>query len=452
MNLNSNGISLISIVSISIGVMIFLSMIYLMTVSFFEKEKRALRISLSLSFLLPIPYLAAGLLRIAHRDLFSWILVALTFAIALLLFLPLRKSSVEDDEVPSSRVDERKMIFARANLKEGSERFDEFYRNNPHFKVLDDGFRRKPGLLSPESKLYNPVTFESADASFFTLESMLDAVDAEVAEKRIDLEPEYVTEYIKKWAKKLGALDVGVTELKDYHLYSHRGRTEPYGEPIEKTHEYAVAFTVEMDRDMIRCAPEGPTIMESAQRYLEAGAIAIQVAAFIRNIGYSARAHIDENYHVICPLVARDAGLGEIGRIGLLITPKYGPRVRISVVTTSIPLVTDKRKRVDSVIDFCMYCSKCANACPVEAIPFGDREENNGVNRWCINREACYTFWCQTGTDCARCISVCPYSHPNNLFHNIIRFGIRNSYVFRRLAVILDDLFYGKKPPPLQIM
>ena len=444
--------SWISIISISIGVVIFLSMLYVAIVSYFEKEKRSLGISLFLSLLLPLPYLAAGLLGFEYSNLFSCILFALTFAIVFLLFLPVRRRPIQDNEVPSGRVDERETIFARVNLNEGTERFNEFYKNNPHFKVLDDGFRQKPGLLSPESKLYNPVTFESANASFYTLESLLDAVDGEVADKRTDLEPEYITEYIKKWAKKLGALDVGVTELKDYHLYSHRGRTEPYGEPIEKTHEYAVAFTVEMERDMIRCAPEGPTIMESAQMYLEAGSIAIQVAAFIRNLGYSARAHIDENYHVICPLVARDAGLGEIGRIGLLMTPKYGPRVRISVVTTSIPLVTDKRKRGDSVIDFCMYCSKCANTCPVEAIPFGDREENNGVNRWCINREACYTFWCQTGTDCARCISVCPYSHPNNLFHNIIRFGIRNSYVFRRLAVILDDLFYGKKPPPLQIM
>jgi len=41
---------------------------------------------------------------------------------------------------------------------------------------------------------------------------------------------------------------------------------------------------------------------------------------------------------------------------------------------------------------------------------------------------------------------VCPYSHPDNWFHRIIRFGIRNNVLFRRLAIPLDDLFYGKKP------
>ena len=45
----------------------------------------------------------------------------------------------------------------------------------------------------------------------------------------------------------------------------------------------------------------------------------------IRRLGYPARAHIDGNYRVIAPLVARDAGLGEIGRMGLLMTPRSRP-------------------------------------------------------------------------------------------------------------------------------
>ncbi len=77
--------------------------------------------------------------------------------------------------------------------------------------------------------------------------------------------------------------------------------------------------------------------MESAHQYVEAARTAIQLAAFIRNLGYDARAHIDGNYQVIAPLVARDAGLGEIGRMSLLITPKHGPRVRLAVVTTNMP-------------------------------------------------------------------------------------------------------------------
>ncbi len=80
-----------------------------------------------------------------------------------------------------------------------------------------------------------------------------------------------------------------------------------------------------MAHEMIQAAPRMPQVMESARQYVEAGKIAVILAAAIRNLGYPARAHIDEINRVIAPLVARDAGLGEIGRMGLLMTPHLGP-------------------------------------------------------------------------------------------------------------------------------
>ena len=83
-----------------------------------------------------------------------------------------------------------------------------------------------------------------------------------------------------------------------------------------------------MDKQALDHAPHGPVVMESAQQYLSAAAIAVQAAAFIRRLGWPAEAHIDGNYQVICPLVARDAGLGEIGRMGLLMTPPRANGIR----------------------------------------------------------------------------------------------------------------------------
>ncbi|MCD6400484.1 MAG: 4Fe-4S dicluster domain-containing protein, partial [Anaerolineales bacterium] len=166
----------------------------------------------------------------------------------------------------------------------------------------------------------------------------------------------------------------------------------------------------------------------------------------LRAMGYNARAHIDGNYRVIAPLVARDAGLGEIGRIGLLITPKYGPRVRIGVITTDMPLVASQRKPDLSVIDFCNVCKKCAYNCPVRSIPLDDRKEVDGAYRWRINPDTCYRYWTVVGTDCGRCMTVCPYLHPNNIMHNLVRWGTKKSGAFRRFAVLMDDLLYGKQP------
>jgi reductive dehalogenase len=256
-----------------------------------------------------------------------------------------------------------------------------------------------------------------------------------------------MTMYLKSLASYYGALKVGITELKPYHCYSHVGRgTGIYGEPIPVEHRYALAFTVEMAYPMVSASPHPQTSMETAKQYVEAATVAVQLAAAIRRLGYPARAHIDGNYRVIAPLVARDAGLGEIGRMGLLMTPELGPRVRLGVVTTDVALIPDGRKPDPSVIDFCNICKKCAQNCPSRAISFDRRQEIDGALRWQINSETCFHLWNVFGTDCGRCMAVCPYSHPNNFMHNLVRRGISRSGAFRRGALWLDDLFYGKKP------
>jgi ferredoxin len=134
--------------------------------------------------------------------------------------------------------------------------------------------------------------------------------------------------------------------------------------------------------------------------------------------------------------------------MGLLMTPRLGPRVRLGVVTTDLELVPDSPTRDAAVIDFCNVCRKCADNCPIRAIPFGEREDCDGALRWRINADTCYRYWCVVGTDCGVCMTVCPYSHPDSSCHNLVRWGIRNSGFFRRAAYHMDNLFYGRKPSP----
>ncbi len=159
---------------------------------------------------------------------------------------------------------------------------------------------------------------------------------------RVERPPEQWTAILKQYAQSYGAIDVGATSIRPYHIYTHIGRgTGVYGEPVVLDHRWALVFTVEMDHGRIRHAPAAPVVEESARQYVEGAKIALILAAMIRRLGYPARAHIDGNYRVIAPLVARDAGLGELGRMGLLMTPRLGPRVRLGVVTTDMPLASD---------------------------------------------------------------------------------------------------------------
>ncbi|MCP4425473.1 MAG: 4Fe-4S dicluster domain-containing protein [Chloroflexi bacterium] len=434
-------------ISILIGLGWAVFMLYFALVSWREREPRAMKRALVMASLLPLPYVVAawwGGTAVAS------ILVALTILFGVILILPTGNRFPKEADTPHKRIDERDIMFARARLPVDSERFQTYYARHPEKKPLDDKFRSRPGLMSPDALYYDPLTTAAADGSFTAVTAFHALLNnPPSAAPAPDLQPDNTSDFLIGWAKKLGAVSAGIAKLEDYHLYSHLGRNEPYGAPIECDHAYAIAITVEMDKDLLDAAPYGPTLMESAQQYLNAGAIAVQIAAFIQRLGYEARAHIDGNYQVVCPLVARDAGLGEVGRMGLLMTPELGPRVRIAVVTTQIPLTPTPRQRDRTMIDFCVRCKKCADVCPSHSISFEDREEIDGVMRWQINSESCFTYWCTVGTDCGRCMRVCPYSHPNNFLHNTVRWGIRQSAVFREFALKMDDFFYGREPKPI---
>jgi ferredoxin len=442
---------MVSVVSVAVGLGLLLFLAYAAIQSHLENEPRAAWIFLFLTVAVPLPYLLAGALEYRHSTAVISVLLFVTAAILLFYLVPNGRQLVVEDNTPTTRIDERDIMFSRDKLEVGTPRFEQYYRDNPDKREADNRFRAEPGLLSKGARNYNPYAFSAADASFTTVEQLRPLADGQVATERIVSDPAGMTALLKRWANKLGALDVGVTELRDYHKYTVVGRGADYGKTVTLDHAFAIAFTVEMDKRMIDSAPFGPIAMESAQQYLASGAAAIQMAEFIRALGYPARAHIDGNYRVVCPLVARDAGLGEIGRMGLLMTPGLGPRVRIAVVTTDLPLVPDGRRHDHSMIDFCTECKKCADACPSRAISFDDRADVDGVVRWQIDSEACFTLWCKLGTDCGRCVKVCPYSHPDNVLHSLVRFGVKRSALFRKAAIKLDDVFYGRIPPPREL-
>jgi len=430
------------------GTGLSLFFVYAAEVSRRERERVAAKRFLASALLLSIPFFVTAFIPFAGKSLVFSLLMAGLAAGLLLFLIPFGRNRAYCQVKPVGRIDERDTMFSRNELIRGTENFEDYYKRNPEKKKPDDRFRRNPGVLQPGTTQYHPLYFASADASFETIAALRGFVDGTVAEEKVRVDAGDMSRYIKNWSKKLGAVNCGITKLQDYHIYSTGGRGERYGKKFVKHHRFAIAFTVEMSHEMIQTAPAGTMVMESGQQYLESGRIALQVAQFIRNLGYEARAHIDGNYEVVCPLVARDAGLGEIGRMGLLMTPKSGPRVRISVVTTNLSLVTDEPLHDFSFVDACMHCKKCADVCPSGAISFNNREIINGSLRWQINQESCFTFWTIAGSDCGRCISVCPYSHPNNGLHNLVRTGMHNSAVFRKVALKMDDIFYGRKPAP----
>jgi reductive dehalogenase len=415
--------------------------------SLLEKEKRAFWRSSIVFLLLIIISLIFFLFESPLKNwLFGITFILLFLYLAILLFSPLKRKSTEIVE-KQKKVDERDVIFARFEYEEGSEIYEGYYARRPEYKKTDDEIRRIPDILSPPYLKKNPLLLSLAAAEFDFLEHQLTQVTGRESREKSKLSPSENTRIIKEIIKYLGSDLCGICLLNQAYTYSHVGRgPEQYGEEIKLKHKYAIAFALEMDLGMVAAAPKEPVIVETGKKYVEAAKISIIVADFIRYLGYPARAHIaGSNYQAVLPPLAWLAGLGELGRLGILITSKYGPRARLGLVTTDLPLLEDKPKKL-GIQNFCQKCQKCARNCPAQAISYEQKVEENGVLKWVLNREECYKFWRKAGTDCAVCIYVCPYSKSDNAFHNFIRKMTKNSSAAQSFSVWADDFFYGRLP------
>ena len=379
------------------------------------------------------------------------ILLAFGGSLTAILALTVRRGSITGRQFTANppRVDERDALFHRfSRLEPGTPEFDAYYAEHPEQREFDDAVRAMPPMASPGSRTHDPL------ASPFS--SVLDELTGRIAGHDastggpigppVERDPALLTRHVTGFARFLGADAVGCTTLDPAWVYSHVGRGPgAWGEPIELDHPFAVAIAVEMRWEMMRHAPQLTTMTETTAQYLEAAKIAAALVRYVEHLGYGARAHVDGDYRVMCVPVAADAGLGELGRLGLLITPGYGPRVRLAVVTTDMPLVPD-RPTAFGAQDFCDGCLKCSDACPSRSIDPGPRRDHRGVVKWRSEQDSCYRYWRIRGSDCGLCVRVCPYSHPRSPSHDLVRWAIRRNARARRLAVWADDLAYGRRP------
>jgi len=308
------------------------------------------------------------------------------------------------------RFDERDNMIARMNLQMSSKWYNDYYKRHPEKESIDNQIRSLPDICGEESSTYHPLHSRLPIAVYKLLGDINPFSEGQESNEKIDVEPESISEKLKKFALYFGAVKVGITEMKDVFYYSHRGRKESsYGDVVTPNHKYAIVFAIEMDQDMINRAPEMEEVFEVSKGYLDAGIIGLVLTYFIRELGYEARNHMDANYLVVAPLVAESAGLGQLGRMGILITKEYGPRVRLGIVTTNMELIPDEAADF-GLTKFCILCRKCAETCSSNAIPTTSGEITNGHVKWEINAEACYKKWRSLGTDCGICLSSCPFS------------------------------------------
>lgn len=258
------------------------------------------------------------------------------------------------------RIDERDVMFSRMSRKKNTKEYDNYYNKNPNLKEIDDEIRNLPEMDSDETAFYSPINSPIVSATFDFLSDIKNLVNGpDISENRLEDSPDNFTAKIKGLAKYYGADLCNITKCDESYYYSHRGREDNiYGDKVDNLYKNTIVFAVEMDKNYIDTAPKLPESIEVTKGYLDTAIIGMILTYYIKHLGYNARNHMDGNYEIILPLAAKKAGLGDIGRHGILITEKYGSRIRLGTVSTDLPLVADLESDF-SVYDFCEICQKC---------------------------------------------------------------------------------------------
>jgi reductive dehalogenase len=190
------------------------------------------------------------------------------------------------------------------------------------------------------------------------------------------------------------------------------------------TLRWLVVMAFEMDADLMRLPVSPLANVATSDAYSRMWFTATRLARFFQQLGYQAIS-IGNDVALSGPM-AVDAGLGEVARSGMLITPKYGPRVRLAKVLTDLPLEPDRLISF-GVTAYCETRHKCARACPAGAISNGERSFDRspsgsaGVLRWAGDGEACKQAWAQLGATCHNCIRVCPFAQPDERLYERMR-------------------------------
>jgi NAD-dependent dihydropyrimidine dehydrogenase PreA subunit len=206
-----------------------------------------------------------------------------------------------------------------------------------------------------------------------------------------------VTADIRLKARELGFGEVGFTTYDRRHTYTSKKRWTKY--------DNCICLALEQDYNQTQSLPSMEAEFAHFGTYEIEGAILLDLADYIRSLGYHAQVHSpNDNSAPYIPMFVA-AGLGQLGANGQLLSPHFGSRARLAMITTDAPVTLDQP--IDyGIHKFCQVCQVCVNRCPGRAI-VRDKVWWRGVEKNKLIYERCRPVMARYD-GCAVCMKTCP--------------------------------------------
>lgn len=203
-------------------------------------------------------------------------------------------------------------------------------------------------------------------------------------------------------AKSLNVDFIGYTSINENFIFKD---LKVYG-------KNGVILGMEMKwDDGIELAPSTKCEIEVFRVYKILGEVTIELTEFLKGQGYKSEAHHPFGGKLLYGPHVVAAGLGILGRNGLIITPEFGPRQRWSMITTDAEIPESSKRNFDELKEFCKTCEACVKNCLGKAIyeePI-ERFKDSGVITY-IDRSKCIESLLKNNY-CSYCLKVCPQGH-----------------------------------------
>ena len=309
------------------------------------------------------------------------------------------------------RFDERDTVFARRHWDEEASFYEHEYRAGAKARIASG----EPGYSRVDfARVLASWTVHDCFGGAFSWRRLGEADPAmmQLGQHAV-ADPSEMSAQVKETARMFGADLVGIAHVDERWVYSHNRSGDAIDIPSGA--KSAIVMGIAMDRDAVLTSPEYVSAAATGVGYSRMAFAIACMAEFLRNLRYGA-IPMGNDTALSIPL-AIDAGLGQLGRNGLIVTPEYGPCVRLCKVFTDLPLEPDGP--VDfGLSDFCRTCTRCSDACEGEAIS-SSREPSfetacpsnrPGIERWAVNADRCYDFWIRNTAACSNCIAACPFT------------------------------------------
>jgi len=219
-----------------------------------------------------------------------------------------------------------------------------------------------------------------------------------------DIEPtaeptgEDLTDAIKEKARELGFIEVGITFFDHRYTFSSKKDHTTYYPNI-------ICLAYEQDFEPTQTIPSVDAEIVHSSTYRTEGAAALELGNFIRSHGYHAQVTgSGDSPGPYIPMFV-EAGLGQLGACGYLLTPHVGNRCRLVSVTTDANVTHDKP--IDyGMHAFCQVCQVCVNRCPGRAL-MRDKIWWRGLEKNKLYFKRCRPVMARY-LGCGICMKTCP--------------------------------------------